>query len=60
MEEGLFCLLTKDLNINCILKECEFKMAQVQFIILINEKHDSQKVMVSPKLLLKLPLIMDF
>ena len=53
-------MLTKDLNINCILKECEFKMAQVQFIILINEKHDSQKVMVSPKLLLKLPLIMDF
>ena len=59
MEEGLFCLSTKDLNINCILKECEFKMAQVQLIILINEKHDSQKVMVSPRLLLKLPL-MDF
>ena len=50
---------TKELNINCILKECEFKMAQVQLIILINEKHDSQKVMVSPRLLLKLPL-MDF
>ena len=51
---------TKDLNINCILKECEIKMAQVQLSVLINEKHDRQKVMVSTSLLLNLQLIMDF